>query len=392
LCFRGTNTMAIYNIYIYDLSTNDKFGTGGSFDTSDGLVTVPASRIHNINVEDDNNKIDDPGVFNNESTPWNDATYGGGGQNSDTGTIQTTFTLSDGTVVGPGWTLTARSGEGGVTNVTTGQTGYITNLRLDPPPGTDLPGFDFRFVNAFVGVDVKPNDVLQATNDAGDSSNGTAFYSGLGVPCFARGTMIRTQNGDVAVENLSTDDLVLTVDRGYQPVRWIGSRRIGAAELMAFPKLRPIRIAAGSLGELLPRKELVVSAQHRILISSRLVERMTGVESGLTAAKNLLSLPGITVDHTVVEVEYYHILFDAHELIYANGALAESLLLGEQALSALSEETRQEIAMILFGTGNAELSSDPVREIIKGAKARKIVSRSVKSGHQLAIGSVAQIQ
>ncbi|MGL4822623.1 MAG: Hint domain-containing protein, partial [Plesiomonas shigelloides] len=269
--------MAIYNIYIYDLSTDDFFGTGGSFDATNGSVTVPKDRIHNIDVEDDDNQIDDNN--STEGTPWPDATFGGGVRD-DTGEILTTFTLSDGTQVGPGWTLTARSGEGGVQNVTTGQTGYITNLRLDPPAGTDLPGVNFRYVNAFVGVDVKPGDVIRATNDPGDSTNGSAFYDGLGVPCFARGTMIRTENGEVAVEDLVAGDMVYTADRGYQPVRWIGSRRIGSAELMAFPKLRPIRIAAGALGEALPSKELVVSPQHRILISSPVVERVTGAESG----------------------------------------------------------------------------------------------------------------
>lgn len=51
------------------------------------------------------------------------------------------------------------------------------------------------------------------------------------VPCFAAGTMIRTPAGDVAIETLRVGELVMTLDGGPQPVRWIGSRKLTVADL-----------------------------------------------------------------------------------------------------------------------------------------------------------------
>jgi hypothetical protein len=55
----------------------------------------------------------------------------------------------------------------------------------------------------------------------------TAFVVVTAVPCFARGTMIRTPDGERPVETLVGRRLVETRDHGPQPLRWLGSH--GAA-------------------------------------------------------------------------------------------------------------------------------------------------------------------
>jgi Hint domain-containing protein len=152
--------------------------------------------------------------------------------------------------------------------------------------------------------------------------------------CFTRGTMIETQNGEVAIEDLSVGDMVRTLDSGYQPIRWIRSRTVPGSGNFA-----PIEFKAGAVGN---RRSLSVSPQHRMLITSAISELYFGTHELLATAKSLVN--DKTIRKTVLDsVEYFHILFDKHEIIFAEGALSESFFPGEQSMSSFDDETRQEI-------------------------------------------------
>ena len=96
-----------------------------------------------------------------------------------------------------------------------------------------------------------------------------------GAVCYGAGTHLRTIQGEIAIEDLSTGDLLWTSDAGYQPIVWIGKRTIPAAELVDKPHLRPIRVSAHVLGHNQPERDLILSPQHRLYLSSNIVERIT---------------------------------------------------------------------------------------------------------------------
>ena len=158
--------------------------------------------------------------------------------------------------------------------------------------------------------------------------------SGDSVVCFTHGTLIETDQGERPIEDLAAGDMVLTMDRGYQPIRWIGSSKRPATGDLA-----PILIRKGALGN---SRDLRVSPQHRMLLQGWQAEMLFGEEEVLTTAKSLVN------DHSVVreeggEVEYFHMLFDTHEIIYAEGVPSESFHPGEQGWKALDQATRDEI-------------------------------------------------
>ncbi|AUM75662.1 hemolysin [Paracoccus jeotgali] len=192
-------------------------------------------------------------------------------------------------------------------------------------------------------------------------------------PCFTPGTMIATDQGEVAVEDLVAGDRVWTRDRGYQPISWIGSRRLNAAALDVSPNLRPIRIAAGALGNGTPERDLVVSPQHRILIRSAIAGRMFGADEVLVGAKHLVGLPGITVARDMAQVEYIHFLLDGHAIVRSNGAETESLYLGPEALKGIPDAARAEIRQ-LFPELIAS-APEPARHLPRGRLARKLAER-----------------
>ncbi len=194
--------------------------------------------------------------------------------------------------------------------------------------------------------------------------------------CFARDTLIATHRGDVAVQDLRLGDLILTADRGYQPMRWLAARRLSAEDLAAAPNLRPIRIRAGALGCGLPLRDLTVSPQHRILIRSKVAERMFGSAEVLVAAKQLLELDGVEVVEDGRGVDYWHLMCDRHEVIFAEGLEAETLFTGPEALAAMPKECLGELRQ-LFPDIAAETSRPAVRPLPKAAACRQLVHRHI---------------
>jgi Ca2+-binding RTX toxin-like protein len=162
------------------------------------------------------------------------------------------------------------------------------------------------------------------------------------VPCFTPGTMILTDAGEVAVEEIEVGDRIQTLDHGTQLVRWIGSRHLDAADLQARPAYYPVQILAGALGPDLPRCDLLVSPQHRMLLSGGYAEMLFGAPEVLAAAAHLVN------DRTVKRahpkgISYIHLMFDRHEIICANGAWTESFQPGDLTLSGMGDAQRTEL-------------------------------------------------
>ncbi|MDP5366207.1 MAG: Hint domain-containing protein [Paracoccaceae bacterium] len=165
----------------------------------------------------------------------------------------------------------------------------------------------------------------------------TGFVIVDSVPCFVAGTMVLTPQGEVPVETLTPGDLVLTKDDGPQPLRWIGQRRVEARAAFA-----PIFIAANTFGE---HRSLMVSPLHRVLIRDSLAEVLFGEREVLVAARDLVN------DRSVRRIEggmvdYVHILFDRHQVVFSEGLETESFLPGPQIARSFEAEVIDEITAL----------------------------------------------
>lgn len=223
------------------------------------------------------------------------------------------------------------------------------------------------------------------------TNQSTGNYSvGGAVVCFAAGTLIKTIDGERSVEQIEIGDLVLTVDASYQEVKWIGSTSLGQGGKLPLPMmLCPIRIPQGALGMGLPTKTLIVSPQHRLLVCSPFVERMTGASEALIAAKHLVGISGIHVATDLSEIEYWHILFDQHQLVWSNGAPSESLFTGPQALEAVPPEAKIEILALfpqLADDASDGLSDQSIRTIIPSKKSKHLAMRHIRNNKPLLVG------
>ncbi len=171
-------------------------------------------------------------------------------------------------------------------------------------------------------------------NTAGWISVGDISFDAYVPYCFVRGTMIDTKHGEIAIEDLAEGDLVRTADNGFQPIRWIGSTTVSGRG-----KSAPILVKKGALRNM---RDLRLSPAHRVLLQSWQVEVLFGTPEMLVSVASLVNDSSIIVQKTD-KVEYFHLMFDQHQIIYSEGAATESFHPGEMDLGTMANAARAEI-------------------------------------------------
>lgn len=151
--------------------------------------------------------------------------------------------------------------------------------------------------------------------------------------CFLKATRIRTAQGDVPVETLKIGDLLPTEFNGLQPVKWIGHYRLkrnGSGKPWA-AAARPVCLARGALADNVPSSDLYLSRHHAVMIDDVLVQvgsLVNGTTITLDAAEGL------------DELEYFHIKLESHDVITAEGAPCETLLMVDETHTNFAEYFR----------------------------------------------------
>jgi len=188
------------------------------------------------------------------------------------------------------------------------------------------------------------------------------------VICFTPGTRLRTEAGEVAIEDLGPGDRILTRDDGPQAVIWTGQRRMSGARLFAMPGQRPIRMRAGALGLDRPDADLVVSPEHRVIVKGAVARDLWGEAEVLVSARDLVGDRLVTVDHSLRETWYVHLMLDRHQVIWANGLEVETFHPGYMGLKHLEPGQRRSLLSHF-----PDLADDP---FTYGAPARRMLDRA----------------
>jgi Hint domain len=189
-----------------------------------------------------------------------------------------------------------------------------TTLDVDGVSNSGVSTLLYELPHFSVAAGVTGLDATVVT--AIDPSSGKAeLFLDISAVCFVAGTRIATQRGEIAVEELREDDLVLTVSGDLRPIRWIGERRLDLTTHRRPESLFPIRIRRGAFAENVPQRDLMVSPDHCLFVDGELIP-----------AKLLVNGMTITQDKAVRAVHYYHIELDNHDVLLAEGLPAESYI------------------------------------------------------------------
>ncbi len=199
--------------------------------------------------------------------------------------------------------------------------------------GLQAPGAEGRSLHVLPMAPIEPKvpyTLLTASADPGD-----VRLSDITPVAVTRGTFVTMADGcQCPVERLKTGDRVLTRDHGPQPVRWIGARTVRAVGAYA-----PVVIGRGVLAN---ESDLIVSQNQRIFVYQRGRNRLTETAELLVKARDLVDGENVFLRRGGF-VEYFHLIFAAHEIIYAECTPTESLLVNDGALKRLPEDMAQEV-------------------------------------------------
>jgi len=212
------------------------------------------------------------------------------------------------------------------------------NLFLVPPTTT---GATATAMGAGPIQSIVFNSLVTAT------SSGLAYNrAAVDLLCFAAGTHIITRRGEVPVERLEVGDLVLTRDSGFQSLRMVATQRIAATGRFA-----PVAFAPGAIGN---GRELLLSPQHRVLVAGARPEMLFGEPEVLVPAAALVDGLHITRREGGVVI-YFHLVFDRHEIVFAEGAATESLLVSRESLARMDPDLRREIETLFPQLGDVQV-------------------------------------
>ena len=160
----------------------------------------------------------------------------------------------------------------------------------------------------------------------------TTRFAEVACVSFTRGTHITMASGEQrAIENLSVGDKVLTRDDGPQAIRWIGE-----TTLRAVGEFAPIVIAKGALHN---ENDLLVSPDHRLFVYQREDKLGAGRSEVLVKVRHLVNGDSV-YRRDGGFVDYFQLLFDDHQIIYAEGIAAESLLIDPRTRAAVPDDVR----------------------------------------------------
>uniref|UniRef100_UPI000474BB84 Hint domain-containing protein n=1 Tax=Acetobacter ascendens TaxID=481146 RepID=UPI000474BB84 len=150
-----------------------------------------------------------------------------------------------------------------------------------------------------------------------DGSDGWLNYE----VCFLSGSMIRTPEGDVAVENLQIGDQVVAFDwknnkEVTHPVVWVGKTHATVrAGLLDDEAGYPVRILKDAIAEGVPYKDMLITPEHCLFFEGKFVP-----------ARMLVNGVSIFYDKSITSYDYYHVETEQHSVITSDGMLTESYL------------------------------------------------------------------
>ncbi|MCP9320087.1 Hint domain-containing protein [Acetobacter persici] len=271
-------------------------------------------------------------------------------RNSDIIATGSTVTVGDGgTLILGGYATTTSgliefsgsadtpAGGGGTIEIAAGTTpsiiGYITNITdndtiiIDGMTADSYTYVDGVYTLTSNGTPINGTSSFQlpAANEGTKftvtTKDGKTYLNAVDVVCFLAGSMIRTLDGDVAVENIQIGDEVVTFDwktgaENVRPVVWAGTARATVhADLQGDEAGYPIRILKDAIADGVPYQDLLVTSEHCMFFDGKFVP-----------VRMLVNGSSIFYDTSIVAYDYYHIETAEHAVISANGMLTESYL------------------------------------------------------------------
>jgi len=317
--FTGFGSVTVDAGAAWTLTGANTLATGTTF-TNAGSLTVSAATLTDAGALVNNGQIliDPSSVTVASLAGIGTVTIGAGSTLDVTGSISAgqTIVFADATgVLDLGAPSQASGVIGGFVS------GDIIDLTGIAHAGSDkvnlLAGNTLQVITGSGTIDL---DLAPSASFTGDyfhlsAAGGGSQVSEDQVACYLAGTLIRTDRGEVPVETLAIGDQAVTLSGEARPIKWIGRRSYASVFAKGNRDVVPIRIAAGALGDNLPVRDLFVSPLHALFLDGVLIP-----------AEHLVNGASITRCDDIDPIRYFHVELDSHDVIFAEGAPAETFV------------------------------------------------------------------
>mgnify|MGYP002628511486 FL=1 len=155
----------------------------------------------------------------------------------------------------------------------------------------------------------------------------------------ARGTIMATKEGPVAVEDLLPGMKIETRDAGYQPLLWIGTMTLASQTPLAHMPARLFRVPVDSFGPSRPMPDLMLAPHARLLHRSPKLRSALHYDSALTPITAFEDGQTVIRIAPVSPVRVYHLAFRDHHILRANGLEIESFHPGPDLINRIGGDS-----------------------------------------------------
>jgi hypothetical protein len=154
---------------------------------------------------------------------------------------------------------------------------------------------------------------------------------------------LMTPKGERKIEDVRIGDLLMTLSGEAKPIQWIGRRVYKRSNGCSFPRdILPVRVAKGALAADVPRRDLFVSLHHALWLDGLLIQAMDLINGSSVSLHSAAELS---------EIEYLHVRVARHDVIFAEGAASETLLVHSGNVERFDNFAEY---LRLFGENDAE--------------------------------------
>ncbi|MDE4133968.1 Hint domain-containing protein [Phaeobacter sp. QD34_3] len=154
---------------------------------------------------------------------------------------------------------------------------------------------------------------------------------------FTRGSLVQTEHGPVAIEDLWPGDRIVTQDGGCQPLVWKGSTSLVPARADSKGQRHPLTsFMADSFGMQKPMSCVVAGPAARLLCTPPHMRNGTEEQKLLTPVQAFQDGMNIFETSPPTVVEMYHLCLPRHAVIQVGGLEFETYHPGPDALKMVS--------------------------------------------------------
>lgn len=157
---------------------------------------------------------------------------------------------------------------------------------------------------------------------------------------FARGTLIHTTEGPIAVEDLVPGMMLVTADHREEPLMWIGSMMIfPGIQGISEESVRLVRATADSFGLGRPMPDLVLGPRARVFFKHSKCIDMFGTDAAVAPAHGFTDGESMISVNPVTPIRVYHLAVHGQRILLANGLEVESYHPGNKVEDLMDPDT-----------------------------------------------------